>query len=137
MDPSRTHSKKTKEKKDKEGKKDKAHHHEHPPPSSQPSRPNLSHAESSALYWSGHVAFRILRAQGLKNADGVMGLSDPYAKLRCELEDQKSEFKTRVIDNNLSPTWDEVFIFKAFAQAKTINIDLSIWDKDDGFVVSL
>ena len=68
----------------------------------------------------------IERAKGLADAD-LIGLSDPYVVI---LLNGKEFGRTRVIDNNLNPEWDEVFeipLSETFAKSW---IRFEIYDDD-------
>lgn len=63
---------------------------------------DTSHLE---LRYTGCLRVVVGRGQGLKNVD-LMGKSDPYVILWLRTG---HKFKTRVIDNNLNPVWNETF----------------------------
>jgi hypothetical protein len=53
----------------------------------------------------GMLEITILKAEGLPNSD-LIGKSDPY----CEVSIREGRVvRTRTIDNNLNPTWDQTF----------------------------
>eukprot|EP00928_Gymnodinium_smaydae_P063457 TRINITY_DN47016_c0_g1_i1.p1 TRINITY_DN47016_c0_g1~~TRINITY_DN47016_c0_g1_i1.p1 ORF type:complete len:644 (+),score=147.86 TRINITY_DN47016_c0_g1_i1:71-2002(+) len=51
----------------------------------------------------------IIRSQALRNAD-FFGASDPYCILEINGEEHKT-FRTKVIDDNLNPIWNESYVF--------------------------
>ena len=57
----------------------------------------------------GKIEVHVKCAKNLKNMDsGIMGdLSDPFVVVKCGAQ----TFKTRVIDDDLNPVWDEKFEF--------------------------
>jgi Ca2+-dependent lipid-binding protein len=72
-------------------------------------------------------------AEGLKS--GLIDKSDPYAKLDFSQDPQKDQFhphklRTKTIDNNPSPVWEEVFHFLVPWDIKTFKIE--IFDEDVG-----
>ena len=59
------------------------------------------------LKLQGKLRVTVVRATGLKNLEKI-GLSDPYVRLYVRVLFKK---KTKTIDNNLNPEWNEVFDF--------------------------
>lgn len=57
----------------------------------------------------GSIEVLVKCAKNLKNMDsGIMGdLSDPFVVVKCGTQ----QFKTRVIDDDLNPVWNEKFTF--------------------------
>lgn len=57
----------------------------------------------------GSIEVHVKCAKNLKNMDsGIMGdLSDPFVVVTCGAQ----QYKTRVIDDDLNPIWDEKFTF--------------------------
>jgi hypothetical protein len=72
----------------------------------------------------------VQRATGLRNADMVT-LSDPYCVLEVKGTDRVSHkrFKTKVIDNDLYPVWNESYDFD---YQEGDELSFSLWDKDWG-----
>jgi len=68
----------------------------------------------------------IICARGLMNAD-VIGLSDPYTLIEIKGKPDVKH-KTKVIDNNLNPVWNEQFKILNFDIGDVL--ELSVWDKD-------
>jgi len=74
------------------------------------------------------------RAKNLKNADGIMsGVSDPYATLR--LVDGSGKLvkaikKSRVVDNDLNPTWNEQFDFEGLDSPSSYTLIVNVLDQD-------
>jgi Ca2+-dependent lipid-binding protein len=59
------------------------------------------------LKLQGKLRVTVVKATGLKNLEKI-GKSDPYVRLFVRVLFKK---KTKVIDNNLNPEWNEVFEF--------------------------
>eukprot|EP01012_Entosiphon_sulcatum_P053598 TRINITY_DN7376_c0_g1_i1.p1 TRINITY_DN7376_c0_g1~~TRINITY_DN7376_c0_g1_i1.p1 ORF type:complete len:373 (+),score=126.76 TRINITY_DN7376_c0_g1_i1:32-1120(+) len=72
------------------------------------------------------VAFKVLvyNADGLENTDHV-GKSDPYVHVFCDGQVQT----TKVVDNSLTPTWNQEFTFTAENPANT-TVLFTVWDND-------
>ena len=49
----------------------------------------------------------IKKGTGLRNADGMFGTSDPYCQIQVE---GGSSWKTSIIEDNLNPLWDQVYL---------------------------
>eukprot|EP00741_Cyanophora_paradoxa_P020745 tig00021293_g20024.t1 len=73
-------------------------------------------------------------AKGLANKDAV-GKSDPYAVLTLqEVGDSAVEpqrHRTKVVDNNLDPVWNETYSFHVLREDATLVVH--VFDKDIGF----
>ncbi|XP_061867036.1 protein unc-13 homolog D isoform X2 [Colius striatus] len=86
----------------------------------------------------------------VKEAKGILGLSDPYCLLGIEARSQESAHsdhkkrmkavvkdlipedqihRTQVISQTLSPVWDETFILE-FEDVETASFHLDMWDSD-------
>lgn len=59
------------------------------------------------LKLQGKLTVQVLKATNLKNLE-MVGKSDPYVRLYVRVLFKE---KTRVIDNNLNPVWNEQFEF--------------------------
>lgn len=59
------------------------------------------------LKLQGKLRVTVVKATALKNKEKI-GKSDPYVRLYVRVLFKK---KTKVIDNNLNPEWNEVFEF--------------------------
>ena len=83
----------------------------------------VSHEKSMGeIEFVGVVHVKVVSARNLVDSD-VIGKSDPYVV--CVLGHQR--FKTRVVDNNLNPDFDESFIFSWDGKAK---LELHVFDED-------
>lgn len=75
----------------------------------------------------------IIEARGLKAADHhtfSRDTSDPYAKVFIK-HDPASYYKTKVIDRNLNPTWNETCaFFPTREQMSRDSIRVQVYDKD-------
>ncbi|XP_028664129.2 extended synaptotagmin-2-A-like isoform X1 [Erpetoichthys calabaricus] len=76
------------------------------------------------------LRIHLLEAQDLIAKDNLMrglikGKSDPYAKIQVA----NQYFKSRVIDNNLSPKWNEVYEATIY-DVEDENLEIDIFDKD-------
>ena len=76
-------------------------------------------------------------ANNLRNADGLFGTSDPYARITMMAEGQSMTpagqaeiaFSTQVVQNDLNPKWGEcVLVVPPNAASSTLSI--SIYDSD-------
>lgn len=78
----------------------------------------------------GVVRIKIIEAKNLENKDISLltkGKSDPY----CEIQVGSQFFKTRTIDNNLNPIWNEVFE-AVVDQAHGQKLRIELFDEDQG-----
>ena len=81
----------------------------------------------------GTLVVHVQRAQGLKSADwfaiGGRGASDPFVEV--VVGSKKSKEKTKTIDNNNDPTWDEKLVFKGdFIELTSEPLQLRVMDAD-------
>ena len=72
---------------------------------------------------AGKLRVRVVNAAKLKNMERFQK-SDPYCLVECGKESRK----TKAIDNNLNPTWNEDFVMDVADGVETLA--LSIWDKN-------
>ena len=72
---------------------------------------------------AGKLRVQVVNAAKLKNKERFQK-SDPYCMVECGQE----AHKTKAIDNNLSPEWNESFVFSVADGVETLA--LSIWDKN-------
>jgi len=82
----------------------------------------------------GILKVKVVKGRKLPATD-IGGKSDPYCKLFLKLQ----EFKTKVINDNLDPVWDEEFTFEGLKEKKGILL-VELWDKDlvyDDFIGSV
>ncbi|KAK1276441.1 Synaptotagmin-4 [Acorus gramineus] len=75
----------------------------------------------------GRLTVTIVKATGLKNME-MIGKSDPYAVVYIR---PTFKVKTKVIDNNLNPVWNEKFVLIA-EDKETQSLILEVFDKDIG-----
>ncbi|XP_016508700.1 calcium-dependent lipid-binding protein isoform X1 [Nicotiana tabacum] len=75
----------------------------------------------------GKLTVTIVRANGLKNHE-MIGKSDPYVVLYIR---PLFKLKTKTIDNNLNPVWDQTFELIA-EDKETQSLILEVYDKDIG-----
>ncbi|KAL2337421.1 hypothetical protein Fmac_011867 [Flemingia macrophylla] len=75
----------------------------------------------------GKLALTVVKATGLKNME-MIGKSDPYVVVYIR---PLFKYKTKVVDNNLNPTWDETFELIA-EDKETQSLVLEVFDKDIG-----
>jgi len=81
-------------------------------------------AESVLL--NGRLFVEVIRAKGLYNSDSwFAGKSDPYTIVT--LDDQEIG-RTEVIDDNLDPVWNSIFVVDAEHPATFLTFD--VWDED-------
>lgn len=71
----------------------------------------------------GKLRVQVLNASKLKNTERFQK-SDPYCMVECGGDSKK----TKCIDNNLNPAWNEEFVFNVAEGVETLA--LSIWDKN-------
>ncbi|KAG0553942.1 hypothetical protein KC19_12G051100 [Ceratodon purpureus] len=79
------------------------------------------------LKLQGKLRVTVVRATNLKNMEKI-GKSDPYVRLYVRVLFKK---KTKVIDNNLNPEWNEVFEFDV-EDTETQSLVLQVKDEDIG-----
>lgn len=72
----------------------------------------------------GRLDIRICEARNLPDVQ-TLGKPDPYCIVRCE----NQQHKTRVIDDNLNPKWEEVFKFQ-IADENSAQLRLELWNKN-------
>ncbi|WCJ23103.1 Calcium-dependent lipid-binding (CaLB domain) family protein [Euphorbia peplus] len=75
----------------------------------------------------GKVTVTVVKANDLKNME-MIGKSDPYVVLYIR---PVIKVKTQVVENNLSPAWDESFELIA-EDKETQSVTLEVFDKDIG-----
>jgi len=89
------------------------------------------HSRTSMVPLAGPLSYRlrvtILKATNLINADWL-SLSDPYCVLDVN-GTRRLQFRTRVIDDDLYPVWNEGF---EFTYEPGDELDFSVWDRDFG-----
>ncbi len=83
--------------------------------------------DPSEDYWT----ITVVKAQGLKNKDwGKRKLSDPYVVVRA-LSGGEYEWKTRIVKDNLNPTWDQTFKFYGSCiPGYGPHLEFWVWDED-------
>lgn len=74
----------------------------------------------------GKLTVTVVKASGLKNME-LIGKSDPYVILHIR---PLFKVKTKVIDNNLNPVWDETFELIA-EDKETQSVIIEVYDKDN------
>jgi hypothetical protein len=97
------------------------------------------------------MKIKIIGAKDLKNADVgfgsglALGKSDPFCEVKLVTTGKSSGVKaesnvgtTKVVKDNLSPSWDEEFeckldMIKLLEDPSNINLILECWDDDGGF----
>ncbi|XP_060205097.1 calcium-dependent lipid-binding protein-like [Lycium barbarum] len=75
----------------------------------------------------GKLTVTVMRATNLKNQE-MIGKSDPYVVVYIR---PLFKFKTKTIDNNLNPVWDETFELIA-EDKETQSLFLEVFDEDIG-----
>ncbi|KAK9094599.1 hypothetical protein Scep_026068 [Stephania cephalantha] len=75
----------------------------------------------------GKLLVTIVKASDLKNME-LIGKSDPYVELHIR---PRMKVKTKVIDDNLNPVWNETFVLTA-DDKETESLILEVFDKDVG-----
>ncbi|KAL2635565.1 hypothetical protein R1flu_007044 [Riccia fluitans] len=86
--------------------------------------PDISDLE---LKLQGRLTCRVIKAENLKNME-LLSKSDPYVRLFVR---PLFKYKTRVIDNNLNPVWDETFEL-GVEDHETQVIHFQVLDEDVG-----
>ncbi|TMW84746.1 hypothetical protein EJD97_024495, partial [Solanum chilense] len=74
----------------------------------------------------GKLTVTIVKANGLKNHE-MIGKSDPYAVVHIR---PLFKVKTKTIDNNLNPVWDQTFELIA-EDKETQSLFIEVFDKDN------
>jgi hypothetical protein len=82
------------------------------------------------------VAFIVVveKATGVRNADGMTGTSDPYAKISTPTAPAVLNERTEVVQNNLNPLWDCCLLVALPASVPAI-LKLEVFDSDSGTFV--
>ncbi|KAK9145135.1 hypothetical protein Sjap_005038 [Stephania japonica] len=75
----------------------------------------------------GKLLVTVVKASDLKNME-LIGKSDPYVELHIR---PRMKVKTKVIDDNLNPVWNETFVLTA-DDKETESLILEVFDKDVG-----
>ncbi|BAT97812.1 hypothetical protein VIGAN_09137100 [Vigna angularis var. angularis] len=75
----------------------------------------------------GKLSVTVVKATALKNME-MIGKSDPYVVVHIR---PLFKYKTKVVDNNLNPTWNERFELIA-EDKETQSLILEVFDKDIG-----
>jgi hypothetical protein len=78
------------------------------------------------------LAVTLVGARGLRNADWApvgFGKSDPYCSVQLQGK-PSTKYTTRVVWNDLNPTWDEKTEIKEYCQGEAL--EFSIYDRDPG-----
>ncbi|KAJ1980045.1 Tricalbin-2, partial [Dimargaris cristalligena] len=73
----------------------------------------------------GVVKINLIRAKDLRNVEQI-GKSDPYVKI---LVHTKSQGRTRIVDNNLNPTWHETFVIPVHRVNETVVLECMDYNK--------
>eukprot|EP01119_Soliformovum_irregulare_P009702 TRINITY_DN2331_c0_g1_i4.p1 TRINITY_DN2331_c0_g1~~TRINITY_DN2331_c0_g1_i4.p1 ORF type:complete len:1787 (+),score=428.30 TRINITY_DN2331_c0_g1_i4:45-5405(+) len=90
---------------------------------SKTSAPSTPPAKSNAPV---KLYVKVIGAKGLAPSDNN-GSSDPYVEITVG----KQKYKTKVVDKNLNPVWNETFTFE---NVKDVNlVEFSVMDKDNIF----
>ncbi|XP_039061455.1 synaptotagmin-4-like [Hibiscus syriacus] len=75
----------------------------------------------------GMLKVTVVKANDLKNKE-VIGKSDPYVVVHVR---PRFKFKTKVVDNNLNPVWNETFELIA-EDRETQSLTVEVFDEDIG-----
>jgi Ca2+-dependent lipid-binding protein len=92
-----------------------------------PISPNPGDLSHLYLKLQGQVTVNVIKAEKLKNME-MVGKSDPYVVLNVR---PLWKFKTKVIDNNLNPEWNEIFALNVEDQ-ETQALHFKVMDEDIG-----
>lgn len=76
----------------------------------------------------------VQKATGVLNADGMMGTSDPYAKVTSPTAPAMLNASTHVVPNSLSPIWD-VGLLVALPTSVPAIVKVDVFDSDSGTLV--
>ena len=82
----------------------------------------MLHSSELELKPQGKLTVTVLKASGLKNME-LIGKSDPYVVLHIR---PLFKVKTKVVDNNLNPVWDETFELIA-EDKETQSLLIEVW----------
>ena len=83
----------------------------------------LSKNSAAVSMAGGKIKVRVISATKLKNKERFQ-TSDPYCMIECEKESKK----TKSLESNLNPTWNEEFVITMMDGEETLGF--SIWDKN-------
>lgn len=90
-------------------------------------RPKL-HKSGSASWRRPKLFVTLVSARHLRNADGILSLSDPYAS--CEIPGKpESRIQTEPIDNTLDPVWDHRELVPGYEIGDPLIVE--VFDHDD------
>jgi Ca2+-dependent lipid-binding protein len=76
----------------------------------------------------------VQKATGVLNADGMMGTSDPYAKVTTPTAPAILNASTHVVQNSLNPVWD-VGVLVALPTTVSAIVKVDVFDSDSGTLV--
>eukprot|EP01011_Urceolus_sp_BLP5_P002720 TRINITY_DN2971_c0_g1_i2.p1 TRINITY_DN2971_c0_g1~~TRINITY_DN2971_c0_g1_i2.p1 ORF type:complete len:156 (+),score=27.74 TRINITY_DN2971_c0_g1_i2:55-468(+) len=83
------------------------------------------------------LTVKIVSAENLKNEDTI-GLSDPYVVLRVGRHEHNilgggQEQRTKTVNDNLNPTWNETFEFTGLSDPDPLSLTLflHVYDEDE------
>ncbi|KAJ1979531.1 Tricalbin-2, partial [Dimargaris verticillata] len=82
-------------------------------------------SDPAALPAIGVVKLNLIEAKGLRNVERI-GESDPYVKV---LIHNRLQGRTRVIDNNLNPSWNETFVIPVHRVNETVVLECMDFNK--------
>ena len=75
------------------------------------------------------------KATGLRNAGGILGTSDPYAKISTPMSPALLNEQTEVVRNNLNPVWDCCMLV-ALPESVPAMLKLEVFDSNTGTLVN-
>eukprot|EP00930_Biecheleria_cincta_P038562 TRINITY_DN2648_c0_g1_i1.p1 TRINITY_DN2648_c0_g1~~TRINITY_DN2648_c0_g1_i1.p1 ORF type:complete len:755 (+),score=200.04 TRINITY_DN2648_c0_g1_i1:46-2265(+) len=97
----------------------------------------LAKSNSMCISRDPRVTVTLLGAKCLRNADWTwlgQGVSDPYCT--CQVIGKgAAHYKTKVIDDNLNPVWNEEWHVRGYSRGDILKI--TVWDSDIGENVGL
>jgi len=80
---------------------------------------------------SGELHMWVLQGENIKNGS-AFSTADPYCEVVHLTDDDQRRHKTREIDNDLNPTWNEKFVWPIEDSTATNDFTFTVYDKTLG-----
>jgi|AntAceMinimDraft_5_1070358.scaffolds.fasta_scaffold365416_1 Ca2+-dependent lipid-binding protein len=76
----------------------------------------------------------VQKASGVKNADGMLGTSDPYFKITTPTAPAMLNVQSPVIQGSCDPVWDLALLVVIPAASQAL-VQVNVFDSDAGAIV--